>query len=306
MSKAPRIVPGKSKLSTSCGAAGELRSWQGCRGWAHPRMGCKGYPLHSLGLSCSPFPSAPREKNCLFPVVSQSKAPPTVRSRACLKLRCQGNHRSVLPCWWWRPSGRDLGDSVSPMRSRRLPLPHPGDAFFTAQGGQHLGHVAHHARVLHTHHAPLAPQLHGDRDPRSRVGRPRCHPCPSGPDRRCQFLPALPEASCQWFREGIVPASLVALGSARLEGLGEQTPKGEPCGFGVKDHPVPNFLFKTEEFARGAGQGPVSPTNPRGTRRIAGSRRMTVANENPRAEPRFLANEQTGGSQGPSRPSFSQ
>lgn len=58
---------------------------------AHPRMGCKGYPLHSLGLSYSPFPSVPREKDGPFPVVSQSKAPPTVRSRAGLKLRCQGN-----------------------------------------------------------------------------------------------------------------------------------------------------------------------------------------------------------------------
>ena len=106
---------------------------------------------------------------------------------------------------WSRPSGR-CPAIVRPRGPRRLHAPHPGDAFLAAQGQQHLGHVAHQARVLHTHHAPLVPQVHRDRAPLPRVGRRR-HPCQSSGSAAVRSCPRAPRGLAQRFREGIVPAS---------------------------------------------------------------------------------------------------
>lgn len=131
------------------------------RGWDGNDSLSPGSPLRSFSLHSRGLPS---------------KAPP----RARLKFCCQGNHTSR-----GGPPLRLLSrDSVPPPWFRRCPAPHPGDAFLAAQGRQHLGHVAHHARVLHAHQAPLTPQLHGDGDPGPRVGRPRGHPCRASPARR--------------------------------------------------------------------------------------------------------------------------
>lgn len=191
-----------------------MRKWQPStsRGlWlpGSPEEGTDRTRRPSPGLHYSLFPrlpgkSSPRRRG-------GGKSPPTGRPRARPEFRCQGNHTS--------PGGPAppaevprLGLSRGPGHAP-YPAPHPGNALLAAQSPQHLGHVAHHAWVLHAHHAPLAPQIHGDRDPRPRVSRcrrRRRHPCQSGPARRGPSLRALLAASPQWFRERIVPGSLAA------------------------------------------------------------------------------------------------
>lgn len=139
------------------------------RGWDGNDTLSPGSPLRF-------FPLRSQEGNGPLPAVSEAKPRPEPASNSVAK-------ETTLP-GSARPSACNPRDSVPPQWFRRCPAPHPGDAFLAAQGRQHLGHVAHHARVLHAHQAPLAPQLHGDGDPGPRVGRPRGHPCPASPARR--------------------------------------------------------------------------------------------------------------------------
>ena len=167
--------------------------------------------LHCRRIHCqwatreAPVPSDPRG-NQSTPGSPKSRPPPPGRSRtdwsSVAKATSDPSRGGLAP----QPQSRD---SALPWG---LPAPHPGDAFLAAQGPQHLGHVAHHARVLHTHHAPLAAQLHWDGGARPSVSRR--HPCQSSQAHRGgggmegeRPLLTLLEVSSQWFREGIVPGS---------------------------------------------------------------------------------------------------
>ena len=140
--------------------------------------------LHCRQIHCqwatreAPVPSDPRG-NPSTPGSPQSRPPPPGRSRtdwsSVAKATSDPSRGGLAP----QPQSRD---SALPWGR---PAPHPGDAFLAAQGPQHLGHVAHHARVLHTYHAPLAPQLHWDGGARPSVSRRRRrHPCQSSQAHR--------------------------------------------------------------------------------------------------------------------------
>lgn len=209
-------------------AAAELRSGCAAEAAAPGRRGRKGHPAPlRVSRRSRHSEASPR------PLAAQRPAPAPLPRKPHFRGRS-------LP-----PRSRDS----APPRAIPPPTPasHPGDALLAAQSRQHLGHVAHHAWVLHAHHASLAPQVHGDRGPWPHVRRR--HPCTSGPARRGPALHAFLGASRsgsakELFRVPSLLASLYIPGLSETRGLWEQRPEGRPQGFGVIDRLVLNSVFK--------------------------------------------------------------